>query len=288
MKGIILAGGNGSRMYPMTKSVSKQLIPVYDKPTIYYPLASLMEAGIREVLIITTPRDEGAFVNLLGTGKQLGMDISYTTQEDPTGGIAQALIIAEEYINGEPVCLILGDNILFGSGFNEAIREASELKSGARILGIEVPNPEQFGVIVTDDAGSVVLDIVEKPIVNVSNIAVPGIYFFDETASKKAKTLSPSHRGELEITDVNKLYLNDNQLQVSVLTDNDRWYDTGSAKGLMEASLAIQSEATIGNMVGHIELIAYRKGFISEIEFKSTEAFKNNKTEYSKSMRGVL
>lgn len=285
MKGIILAGGRGTRMYPMTVSVSKQLLPVYDKPTIYYPLTTLMECGINDILIITNPPDVDLFKNLLEPMRSLGLNLSYLGQENPTSGIAQAVVLAEEFLDGSDFCLILGDNILIGDEVKESIAMMKENFSGCHIFGINVDNPSQFGVLEIE--GDSVVSIEEKPVNPKSNYAVPGIYFYDNKAVEYANSLKPSERGELEITDLNNIYLKLGTLKAT-LCDKVHWYDTGSPNGLYEASSRIKELQDSGIPVGVPELVALDSGWISTNNYKNLESYKNNKTKYSSMVRGGL
>lgn len=262
MKGIILAGGSGTRLYPVTRSISKQLIPIYDKPMIYYPLSVLMLAGIKEILIISTPEDIGRFESLFGSGEQLGMSFSYAVQEAPDG-LAQAFIIGEDFIGDDSVCLILGDNIFFGYQFSKSLKPAAEITSGAKVFGYYVNDPERYGVVEFDENGKVI-DLVEKPDNPKSHYAVTGLYFYDNTVVEKAKSLKPSPRGELEITDLNKLYLDEGSLRVKLMGRGMAWLDTGTHKSLMQASNFISTiEQRQGLKVACIEEIAYRNGYIN-------------------------
>ncbi|MFO7828834.1 MAG: glucose-1-phosphate thymidylyltransferase RfbA [Bacteroidales bacterium] len=265
MKGIILAGGAGTRLYPITKSISKQIIPIYDKPMIYYPLSVLMLAGIRDILIISTPKDINLYKDLLGNGKQLGLDLSYEIQPSPDG-LAQAFIIGEKFIGNDNVCLILGDNIFYGYGFSKILANASEMEDGATVFGYYVNSPERYGVVEFDEKGKV-LSIEEKPEKPKSNFAVTGLYFYSNDVIKKAKNLKPSKRGELEITDLNRLYLNENRLKVELLGRGFAWLDTGTHESLLQASNYISTiEQRQGLKIACIEEIAYKKGFIDKTQ----------------------
>ena len=265
MKGIILAGGSGTRLYPITRSVSKQIIPVYDKPMIYYPLSVLMLAGIKDILLISTPTDIGLYEHLLGDGSQLGINISYKIQPSPDG-LAQAFILGEEFIGGDNVCLILGDNIFYGYGFRGILENAAELKDGSIVFGYYVNDPERYGVVEFDPTGKV-LSIEEKPELPKSNYAVTGLYFYSNDVVEKAKNLKPSKRGELEITDLNRLYLNENRLNVKLLGRGFAWLDTGTHESLLQASNFIATiEQRQGLKVSCIEEIAYKKGFITKVQ----------------------
>ena len=262
MKGIILAGGSATRLYPLSKSISKQIMPVYDKPMIYYPLSTLMLAGIREVLIISTPRDLPMFQQLFGTGKELGMSFQYKIQEQPNG-LAQAFVLGADFLNGGPGCLILGDNMFYGQGFSSMLKRAASLQKGACIFGYYVKDPRAYGVVEFDDKGKVI-SLEEKPEIPKSNYAVPGLYFYDSTVTEKAKSLKPSARGEYEITDLNKLYLAERNLHVELFGRGFAWLDTGNCDSLLEASNFV---ATIQNRQGFyvscIEEIAWRNNWIS-------------------------
>ena len=280
MKGIVLAGGSGTRLHPLTMSVSKQILPIYDKPMIYYPLSVLMLAGIREVLIISTPRDIRCFQELLQDGSELGMKIEYKIQEKPNG-LAEAFIIGEEFIGNENVALILGDNIFFGQAFTPVLKRAANLEKGAGIFGYLVKDPREYGVVEFDENGNV-LSLEEKPEHPKSKFAVPGLYFYDNTVVEKAKNLKPSKRGELEITDLNKLYLEEKALKVNLLGRGFAWLDTGNHKNLLQASNFIETiQERQGNYVACIEEIAYKNGWITKDELlKLAEPLL--KTEYGK------
>lgn len=261
MKGILLAGGAGTRLYPMTQVITKQLLPVYDKPMVYYPLSTLMLAGIREILLISTPQDIGHFERLLGDGTELGLQLRYKVQPRPEG-IAQALILAEEFLAGDSCALILGDNLFYGSGM-QAFLESCRISEGALIFAYPVQDPQRYGVVEFDEEGRV-LSLEEKPAQPKSHYAVPGLYFYDGQAPLLAKQLRPSARGELEITDLNKLYLERGQLRVRVMPRGFAWLDTGTPRSLLEASLFVQViEERQGLKIGCIEEVAFRKGFIS-------------------------
>lgn len=278
MKGIILAGGSGTRLYPMTLAISKQIIPIYDKPMIYYPLSVLMLSGIRDILIISTPRDIEVFRELLGDGSKLGLHFEYAVQDKPRG-LADAFIVGEKFIDDDNVALVLGDNVFYGYGFSERLKNAAERKDGATIFGYHVSNPRDFGVVEFDKSFNVV-SIEEKPTEPKSSYAVPGLYFYDNAVIEISKNLKPSKRGELEITAVNNEYLRRGKLKVELFGRGMAWLDTGTASGLLNASNFVEAVQTRqGLYVACIEEIAYRKGFINKEQLvkigKSME-----KTEY--------
>ena len=266
MKGIILAGGSGTRLHPLTLAVSKQLMPVYDKPMIYYPLSTLMYAGIREILIISTPQDLPLFEKLLGDGKKLGCDFSYAVQEEPNG-LAEAFIIGKEFVGNDKVALILGDNIFYGSGLKELL-QSNNNPDGGIIYAYHVHDPERYGVVEFDDNGKA-LSIEEKPKKPKSNYAVPGIYFYDNSVVDIAENIEPSHRGELEITDVNNVYLQKGKLSVSILDKGTAWLDTGTFASLMQAAQFVEViEERQGLKIGAIEEAAYQMGYIDKAQLK--------------------
>lgn len=265
MKGIILAGGSGTRLYPVTKAMSKQMVPIYDKPMIYYPMSVLMLAGIKEILIISTPRDTVNFKELFKDGQDLGLNIEYAIQENPNG-LAEAFIIGEGFIGDDNVAMVLGDNIFYGQSFSEHLRKAASLKNGAYIFGYYVQNPKAFGVVEFDDNGKVI-SLEEKPEKPKSKYAVPGLYFYDNSVVKKAKELKPSERGELEITDLNKAYMEEETLKVQLLGRGMAWLDTGTHGSMLQASNFVEAvQNTQGTYIACLEEIAYRKGWITSEE----------------------
>jgi glucose-1-phosphate thymidylyltransferase len=280
MKGIILAGGSGTRLYPITKSISKQIIPIYDKPMIYYPLAVLMLADIRDILIISTPKDIHLYEDLLGNGNQLGLKLSYAVQPSPDG-LAQAFIIGERFIGASPVCMILGDNIFYGHGFGQILTRTADLKDGAVVFGYYVNDPERYGVVEFNEQGKVI-SLEEKPSKPKSHYAVTGLYFYGNDVVQKAKMLKPSERGELEITDLNRLYLNEGRLKIKIMGRGMAWLDTGTHETLLQASVYIQTiEERQGLKVSCIEEIAFKKGFISREQLVSL-AEPLSKNQYGK------
>ena len=280
MKGIILAGGSGTRLYPLTKAISKQIMPIYDKPMVYYPLSVLMLSNIRDILIISTPRDLPVFKELLGDGSQLGLKLEYKVQEHPNG-LAEAFIIGEEFIGNDNVALILGDNIFYGHGFSGQVEEAAELKEGAIIFGYPVKDPKAYGVVEFDESGKAI-SLEEKPEKPKSNYAIPGLYYYDNDIIKIAKSIKPSARGELEITTVNEVYLNEGKLKVKNLGRGTAWLDTGTHEALLEAANYVEAiQKRQGFYIACIEEIAYKKGWISAEKLKEL-AKPMMKVEYGK------
>ena len=286
MKGIILAGGSGTRLYPLTRVTSKQLLPIYDKPMIYYPLSVLMDAGIRDVLIISTPVDTPRFKELLGDGSSLGMNLDYAVQESPDG-LAQAFIIGEEFIGNDKVAMILGDNIFSGYGFKEILKKAVAKESGATVFGYYVDDPERFGIVEFDESGKAI-SIEEKPEKPKSNYCVTGLYFYDNRVVDYAKNLKPSKRGELEITDLNRIYLENGELDVALLGKGFTWLDTGTQESLVDATNFVYTVETHEHRkIACLEEIAYKNGWISrEKVWEAYELYKKN--EYGKYLKDVL
>lgn len=285
MKGIILAGGSGTRLHPLTLSVSKQLMPIYDKPMIYYPLSTLMYSGIRDILIISTPKDLPLFKELLGDGKKYGCQFSFAVQEAPNG-LAEAFIIGERFIGNDKVALILGDNIFYGSGLAKLLQSNND-PDGGIIYAYRVHDPERYGVVEFNQEGKAI-SIEEKPVEPKSNYAVPGIYFYDNEVVEIAKNMAPSHRGELEITDVNKIYLKQKKLNVSILDRGTAWLDTGTFQSLMQASQFVEViEERQGLKIGAIEAAAFEMGYIGEVQFRKL-AEPLMKSGYGKNLLGIL
>ena len=286
MKGIILAGGKGTRLYPMTISVSKQILPIYDKPMIYYPLSVLLMAGIKEILVISTPRDIKLYEELLGDGSKIGISIQYAVQQE-AAGIGQAFVIGEEFIGDDSVCLVLGDNLFFGQAFSDILKKAARLEKGACIMAYPIENPIDFGVVEFDE-GYNVLSLEEKPKIPKSNYAVPGLYFYDKNVVEIAKKLKPSYRGELEITDINKEYLKRNELKAIPLGRGFAWLDTGTPAGMLSASNFVATvQDRQGFYISCIEEIAWRQGFISDEQLEKI-GNEYKKVNYGKYLLNLL
>ena len=286
MKGIILAGGSGTRLYPITKGVSKQLLPIYDKPMIYYPLSVLMLAGIKDILIITTPEEQSSFIRTLGDGKELGINLSYAIQPSPDG-LVQAFIIGEEFIANDNVCLVLGDNIFWGQGFRLLLNRAVERKNGATVFGYQVNDPKRFGVV-EFDKNKKVLSIEEKPKNPKSNFAITGLYFYDNNVIEMAKCVKPSDRGELEITTLNQMYLERGELNVETLGRGFAWLDTGTIESLLEATMFVETiEKRQGYKIACLEEIAFNNAWLTLDQVRNT-ARVLNKNSYGKYLQGLI
>ena len=286
MKGIVLAGGSGTRLYPITKGVSKQLLPIYDKPMIYYPLSVLMLAGIKDILIITTPEEQSSFIRTLGDGKELGINLSYAIQPSPDG-LVQAFIIGEEFIGNDNVCLVLGDNIFWGQGFRLLLNLAVERKNGATVFGYQVNDPKRFGVV-EFDKNKKVLSIEEKPKNPKSNFAITGLYFYDNKVIKMAKSVKPSDRGELEITTLNQMYLERGELNVETLGRGFAWLDTGTIESLLEATMFVETiEKRQGYKIACLEEIAFNNAWLTLDQVRNT-ARVLNKNSYGKYLQGLI
>ncbi|WP_428087118.1 glucose-1-phosphate thymidylyltransferase RfbA [Candidatus Thioglobus sp.] len=286
MKGIILAGGSGTRLYPITKGVSKQLLPVYDKPMIYYPLSVLMLAGIQDILIITTPEDQSGFIRMLGDGKEFGINLSYAVQPSPDG-LAQAFIIGEEFIANDSVCLVLGDNIFWGQGFTPILKSAASRNSGASVFGYQVKDPERFGVVAFDK-NKKAISLEEKPEKPQSNFAVTGLYFYDNDVVKMAKQVKPSHRGELEITTLNQMYMERGDLNVELLGRGFAWLDTGTHESLLEAAMFVETiEKRQGYKIACLEEIAFNNGWLTSDQVMNT-AKALSKNSYGQYLLGLI
>ncbi|MDB1948001.1 glucose-1-phosphate thymidylyltransferase RfbA [Clostridium tertium] len=286
MKGIILAGGSGTRLYPVTKSMSKQMVPIYDKPMIYYPMSVLMLAGIRDILIISTPRDIINFRELFKDGSEFGLSIEYAIQENPNG-LAEAFIIAEDFIGDSNVAMVLGDNIFYGRGLSSYLERAAKIKNGAIIFGQYVHNPREFGVVEFNENGKVI-SLEEKPIKPKSKYAIPGLYFYDNSVVEKAKSLKPSERGELEITDLNRVYMNEGKLKVEIFGRGMAWLDTGTHSSMLKASNFVEAiQTTQGNYIACLEEIAFNNGWISKEQVQEL-AKPLMKTDYGKYLMDII